>query len=209
MMWLFLDKSLYTRFHDIIIPAENGTAQIDHILVSKYGVFIIETKNKQGWIFGSEDQANWTQVIWGKKYSFQNPLRQTYRQKKVLAGFLSLDERKIHPVIYFVGGSTFKTQMPENVISSGLDYFIDSYKDVVLSSDEVEAIQQKIDTHLRESTFSNSDHVRSLSERRNSTTICPKCGGRLKEKTAMKGPNSGSKFLGCESYPKCKFTRSV
>ena len=50
-MWLSLDGKVYRRFHDVIIPAKDGTTQIDHLLVSPYGLFIVETKNIRGWIF--------------------------------------------------------------------------------------------------------------------------------------------------------------
>ena len=46
-LWFSLDKELYRRFQDIIIPSSNGTTQIDHILVSPFGLFIVETKNKK------------------------------------------------------------------------------------------------------------------------------------------------------------------
>ncbi|MBK8202607.1 MAG: topoisomerase DNA-binding C4 zinc finger domain-containing protein [Bdellovibrionales bacterium] len=42
-----------------------------------------------------------------------------------------------------------------------------------------------------------------------SSTVCPNCGASLKLKSAKKGPNAGSKFLGCETYPRCRFTRSA
>jgi hypothetical protein len=70
-MWLSLDAKIYRRFHDVIIPAANGTTQIDHLLVSPYGLFIVETKNIKGWIFGSEDQAKWTMSVYGKNIHFK------------------------------------------------------------------------------------------------------------------------------------------
>lgn len=208
-MWLSLDKQTYNRFHNVILPSSNGTTQIDHILVSIYGIFIVETKNKSGWIFGSEDQDNWTQSLWGKKYQFQNPLRQTYRQKKVLAKFLSVDESQIQTVIYFVGDSKFKTQLPSNVISSGLGSYIRHFVEQTFSQEELSRIVKQIEQHTAESKLSNSDHLRSLKERHSSTTICPKCGSQLKLKEARNGPKAGMKFLGCESYPKCRFTRNA
>lgn len=208
-MWLSLDSQIYNRFHDTIIPSSNGTTQIDHILVSRYGIFIVETKNKDGWIFGSEDQASWTQVLYGKKYSFQNPLRQTYRQKKILAQFIQVDDSLIHTVIYFAGDSKFKTQLPPNVLNSGIGSYIKNFSELVLSQDEVYRIIAKIGQHTNESQISHSDHVRSLRERHNSSTICPKCGGSLKLKEAKKGSNAGSRFLGCENYPRCRFTRNA
>lgn len=41
-------KKTYHRFHNLIIPSRNGTTQIDHVVISPYGVFIIETKNMGG-----------------------------------------------------------------------------------------------------------------------------------------------------------------
>jgi len=208
-MWLSLNKKVYRRFHDVIIPANNGTTQIDHILVSPYGLFIVETKNKKGWIFGSEDQPKWTQSIYGKKYSFQNPLRQTFRQKKVLSEYLGLHESIIHTVIFFVGDCEFKTDLPDNVINSRLGRYIKKFKARILSPEETNGIVGKLERHVSESTLTTRDHVRSLRERHSSTTVCPRCGSNLVERSARKGPNAGSKFLGCESYPRCRFTRNA
>lgn len=185
-IWLSLDKQTYKRFHNLIIPSSNGTTQLDHLIVSPYGLFIIETKNKSGWIFGDENQAKWTQVLYKKKYSFQNPLRQAFRQKKVLATFLSVDESLIRTIVYFVGDCKFKTKLPSNVLKSGVGRYIKRFKDQLLHIDEKERILKKLEQHSSRSTLSNKDHIRSLRERHNSTTICPKCGSKLKLRTAKK-----------------------
>ena len=67
-MWLYLDEQVYRRFHDVIVPSRNGTTQIDHIVVSVYGIFVVETKNHSGWVFGDEHAAQWTAVYYGKKF---------------------------------------------------------------------------------------------------------------------------------------------
>ena len=85
-LWLSLRNKTYCKFNNLILPSTNGTTQIDHLIVSVFGLFIVETKNKKGWIFGSDQQDFWTQIIYAKKHSFQNPLRQVYRQKKILSG---------------------------------------------------------------------------------------------------------------------------
>lgn len=208
-MWLSLDKETYRRFHDLIIPAKNGTAQIDHILVSPYGLFIVETKNKKGWIFGSGDQSKWTQSIYGKKYSFQNPLRQTFRQKTILSEYLELSDSTIHTVVFFVGDCRFKTRLPENVISSGLGKYIRQFQDRIFAPHDINRIVGKLEKHVSESSLTTRDHVRSLRERHSSTTVCPRCGSNLVERKASKGTNAGSKFLGCENYPRCRFTRNA
>jgi len=61
----------YHLLNNVTLEITQGTTQIDHIIISPYGVFVIETKNKSGWIYGSERQKNWTQTFpTGDKYSF-------------------------------------------------------------------------------------------------------------------------------------------
>ena len=208
-MWISLSGSIYRRFHDVIIPAKKGTTQIDHLLISPYGVFIVETKNRKGWIFGSEGQSKWTQTLYGKKYSFQNPIRQTFRQKKILSEFLGLEEANIHTVIYFVGNCKFKTHLPANVLNSGLAGYIKQFRNSILSTEEMNRISRALEQHVAQSTLTTRDHVQSLRERHGSNTVCPKCGSNLVERTAKKAPNAGSKFLGCENYPRCRFTKNA
>lgn len=206
-MWLSIDNKVFKRFHNVIIPSSNGTSQLDHILVSPFGVFIIETKNKDGWIFGSEEKAKWTQVFPRKKYTFQNPLRQTYRQKKVLSEFLDINESIIKAVVYFVGDCSFRTQMPDNVLNSGLGKYVNKFSEVILSKNEENRIISKIESHLAVSNISNRDHVKSLKKRHNSKTNCPRCGNELTLRTAKKGKNAGSNFLGCSNFPNCRYSQ--
>lgn len=111
-----LDKSLYHLMNNVTLPTEDGSTQIDHILVSQYGVFVIETKNMSGWIFGSEHQKVWTQNIYKQKHKFQNPLHQNYKHAKTIESILGLDGEKVFSVVVFVGDSTFKTEVPPNTI---------------------------------------------------------------------------------------------
>ena len=208
-LWLSLPKKSYHKFHNIILPSKNGTTQIDHLIISVYGLFIVETKNKKGWIFGNEKQSSWTQVIYGNKNSFQNPLRQVFRQKKVLSEFLNLHESSIHTVVYFVGNSKFKTPLPDNVIGRGIGRFIKQFRNPILSTEEVNRIIPAIEKYLSESSISGRDHRRSLRKRHTSNAVCPRCGGDLVERTARKGSNAGTKFLGCKNFPKCRFTKDV
>ena len=61
---LYLKDPQYLLLNDLTLPdGEGGTTQIDHLLLSPYGIFVIETKNYKGWIFGNERQKIWTQKI--------------------------------------------------------------------------------------------------------------------------------------------------
>ena len=80
----FKDKGIL--YKNIIIVLDNNSHQIDHILVSKKGIFVVETKNYSGTIYGSDYQKEWTQVFnFGKqKYKFYSPVRQNYTHVEVL-----------------------------------------------------------------------------------------------------------------------------
>ena len=109
----------YRIMNDVYLPLADGTTtQIDHIVVSQYGIFVVETKNYSGWIFGNENSAQWTQSIYGKKSRFQNPLRQNYLHICTLSERLRIDRTYFHSVVAFTGECTFKTEMPANVVYS-------------------------------------------------------------------------------------------
>jgi len=204
-----LSSATYRQFHDLIIPSSNGTTQIDHLVISPYGIFIIESKYRTGWIYGSADQRQWTQTVYRNKYSFQNPLRQTYRQKKVLAEFLGVSESKIYTVIHFTGNCRFKTTMPRNVLNSDPANYIQRFNSVVLSQKSILDVEASISNHVATSQLKNRHHIKSLKDRHSSDTICPRCGSTLVVRTTKTGRNAGSNFLGCRAYPKCRFTKPI
>jgi hypothetical protein len=83
---LELDPSRYKILNDLLLKSEGNlnTTQIDHVVVSNYGIFCIETKDYAGWIFGNANQEQWTQVIYRTKSRFYNPLRQNYAHGKAI-----------------------------------------------------------------------------------------------------------------------------
>ncbi len=92
----------------------------------------------KGWIYGDPDQPMWTQKIFRHSNRFQNPLRQNYKHTKTLQQLLGLNDDQVHSVVVYVGDSTFKSDMPDNV-TYGLAYirYIKSFKTKVLSPDQV------------------------------------------------------------------------
>lgn len=208
-MWLKLDPKVYRRVHNVILPARGGTTQIDHVLLSIYGLFVIETKNMDGWIFGSAEQDIWTQQLFKRKFKFQNPLRQNYRHTRCLSEFLGLDHRLLHSVIFFIGDAELKTPLPKNVLTGGLSKYIRSFTEPILTPAQVMEIEQQLRELKAECTLNRSDHVKSLRERYASVTTCPKCGGTLKKRVAKKGAMAGNAFYGCANYPKCRYTKDA
>ncbi len=206
--WLQLDEKVYQRCHNVIIPSANGTTQIDHILVSTYGIFVVETKNFNGWIFGNEHDAQWTQSFaGGNKFRFQNPLHQNYRHTKCLSEYLGLPHEVFRSVVFFIGECKIKTDLPPNVMTHGAATHIKSYRQVLIPQTDIQGITQKL--RGAKSTQSYFSHLHSLTERHESTTVCPKCGGTLVERTARKGPNEGRTFLGCQKFPSCRYVKNL
>ena len=215
---LHLPEDEYTRFNNVTLPTEDGTTQIDHIIVSKYGIFCIETKNMRGWIYGSEKQAKWTQVIYKKKTQFQNPLRQNYKHTETLRTLLELPEGSVHSIIVFVGDSTFKTKMPLNVTyCRGCTDYILSFKGITFDEQRLQDIKKAIHTGRLEPTrATHKQHVEHLKEKFTEPQItptetpavptCPKCGSPMILRTTKKGPKAGQQFWGCSTFPKCRKT---
>jgi len=81
----------YKVLNNIMIKTDKGSTQIDHVVISIFGIFVIETKNYNGWIHGSENSEYWTQSIYKNKSSFRNPIRQNrahiYALKEVLPDY--------------------------------------------------------------------------------------------------------------------------
>lgn len=206
---LMLDKNDYHLIKNVTLPTLDGTTQIDHIIVSKYGVFVIETKNMKGWIFGSTNQKIWTQKIFKHSSKFQNPLHQNYKHVKTLAALLTLNDSQIHSLIVFIGDATFKTEMPENV-TYGSDYirFIKSKRSPVLSTTDVNKVIHKIESgRLARSFRTNREHLKHVTKivtEKTRDTPCPKCGSSMVMRETKKGDNQGKKFWGCRNFPKCR-----
>ena len=156
-----LPPDQYFVFDDIMIPSRNGTSQIDHVVVSPYGVFAIETKNYDGWIYGNAKDKTWTQVLnKHTKHRFQNPLRQNYGHVKALEAVLSV--KGIHSIVAFANG-TLKTELPENVMRlEDVNTYIQSFKKKVFDSKKVDQLM----TTLTESNVSDKqarkNHVKRV-----------------------------------------------
>ena len=55
-----LPKDKYKVINDLLIQKGGYSTQIDHVVISIYGVFVIETKYYRGWIYGGENSEFWT-----------------------------------------------------------------------------------------------------------------------------------------------------
>ena len=207
-----LDEQEYQLLKNLTLPTRDGTTQIDHVVISRFGIFVIETKNMSGWIFGGENQARWTQVIYRKKTKFQNPLRQNYKHVKTVQDLLEIGADKLYNIVVFVGSGVPKTPMPSNVVWStgSLLETIKSKRVEILDQDELTALAERLaEARLQSGIQTHRAHVRHVKSQvalRQSDANCPRCGAELVERTNRK---SGARFLSCSTFPKCRGTRTL
>jgi hypothetical protein len=164
---LYLDQDSYTLLNDCTLPDEqNQTTQIDHILLSPFGIFVIETKNYKGWIFGSQHQKMWTQKIYKKSFKFQNPLHQNYKHQKVLEAVLSdiVEPQFIHSLVVFMPDCEFKTQMPQHVFrGAGWTDYVKNFQEVTIPPMKLKRIQLRIEKEVLEKSWkTNRQHIENL-----------------------------------------------
>ena len=202
--------SEYIILNDLYLPLPDGTTtQIDHVVVSQFGIFVVETKTYSGWIFGEANSAKWSQSIYRKKSSFQNPLRQNYKHICALADNLGISKDYFHNVVAFTGDCTFKTEMPEGVAySRSIAKYIQTFTQPLIKSSQVAEVAEVIgEWQSSVSEQAKKSHVSNLKQRHEGVQItdaaprCPYCGGEM---VLRKKKNSTEQFYGCKSYPKCR-----
>ncbi|EGX6965319.1 MULTISPECIES: nuclease-related domain-containing protein [unclassified Vibrio] len=204
-----LPESDYTLIKDVTLPTNDGTTQVDHIVVSRYGIFVVETKNMKGWIFGSARQKQWTQKIYRHSSKFQNPLHQNYKHIKALETLLGCSEEHLHSVIVFIGNSTFKTEMPPNVTyARGSIRYIQQFNDVVFSDNDYARLTESINRlKLKRGVITDlkhRKHVKGVVASQVSSNQCPRCGSEMVLRETKRGENIGKQFWGCSTFPKCR-----
>ncbi|WP_305927950.1 nuclease-related domain-containing protein [Bacillus mycoides] len=144
-----LNPESYYVLHDVTVHTEYGdTTQIDHIVIAETGVFVIETKNYEGWIYGDEKAARWTQGIFRKKHSFQNPFRQNYKHTKAIEWVMEQQLPCISIATFHPKCSLKRVNVHSKdkhiLYYNNLKKCIESYTDIQLTKEEVQHIYQTI-----------------------------------------------------------------
>ena len=153
----------------ITLKVEGGSTQIDHILVSRFGVFVIETKDYTGWIFANAKQSNWTQVIFHRKFKFQNPIHQNYRHVRAVQDLLDfLPPSSVKSIVVFAGDAEFKTEMPPGVflLPGLIEYIRGCTEQEVMSLNRVQFCVGRLETErLAITEMTDVEHVEVLERR--------------------------------------------
>jgi restriction system protein len=210
-----LDPEVYRLIENVTLPFGAGTAQIDHLIVSPYGIFVIETKHISGWIYGQPNQLEWRQVHFSFKQRFRNPLLQNDVHDEAVRHLLGLQPGQVRNVVVFVGACTFRTPMPPEVVRgvSDLVDFIRSKQVRLFTEDEIGRFIERIQTsRLKPGVETERAHLQYAQERKRAASTadpgiaCPRCGGPMIEQANRR---TGERFLGCRRFPRCKGVLSL
>lgn len=201
----------YKVYNDLLVPVFDHTAQIDHVVVSNYGIFVIETKNYKGRIYGGENSEYWTQNIFGNKYDLYNPILQNAKHIKSLYHNLEgVSKEAFFPIIVFTGDNDLRVKTETPVIKLWqLYYLIKRHKEIVLTDSKMADICSQIES-LKDNDIKKSDHKRFVKEAASRADtfirsgVCPRCKGDLVLRHGKYGD-----FWGCSNYPNCTFIQNV
>jgi hypothetical protein len=209
-----LDSSVYKAFHDVLLPTAGGSSQIDHVVISAFGIFVIETKNFRGRLTGSLESETWLQHFGQKSYPLRNPVLQNRGHVTALMHALNVSERSLFvPLVVFAGSA--EVQVPVVAIDymeeavSLVDRIL-SYAEPRLTDEQVRELCSRLRSARVKGGRASREHVRyaraqrRLAEDRRGRGLCPRCGGTLVLRQGAHGP-----FYGCSNYPGCRYTQDA
>jgi|GEM_PF-255629 len=203
-----LDQNDYHMFRHVKLPLANGTARIDHLIVSQYGVFMCKTNSMRGLISGGRDQVTWTCQLGKHERPFHNPLQQHQQHARLLEAMLGLDAGKVLPALVFVGDVSFRSEMPENVMKmSGYIRYIKSKTIPIFTKADMVRLSEKIASgHLDPAGQAAGQPAKRSGKAKaeKAAQTCPRCGSIMILRAASKGAQAGKKYWVCSAYPKCK-----
>ena len=225
---------------NVYIPKENGeTTEIDLIYITQKGVFVLESKNCSGWIFGDNHSQH---------YRLYNPIKQNNAHIKWLSKYLSYYTSFQMPFFSFIVFSNRceLKKVPPNGPEAVICYRDELYGRIshlwnffpdVFSEADIENTYQLLFRLTNASEALKQAHINSVYRAKNTsysnppqykpqynnyqsiplyqntvtnkTPRCQRCGNPLVIRTVKEGYNAGKQFYGCSQYPKCRYTQNL
>lgn len=215
---------------NLYIPKENGeTTEIDALMICSKGIYVFESKNFSGWIFGSENKKYWYQTLAAgrngvHKESFYNPIMQNTAHINHLRKFIG-KEIPMRSIILFSDRCTLKNISVKSndvyvinryKVSGIITQDCENIKNDILDENMIIEIYDKLFHYTQVESTVKTQHIANIQNNvitTNQKTFqrikCPVCDGYLVERKVKDGWNVGEKFYGCSNYPKCRYTRNL
>ena len=214
----FVERELKRKFRkfpvlkNVYVPYMGKTTEIDLVMIHESGIFIFESKNYGGWIFGDADQPYWMQSFPnGKKRLFYNPVMQNRTHINALSHYLNMPAGRFHSCVVFSDRCSFK-KIPPNTPSVLITRYAAMAKQLrntisrlppVFGKKEIKTIRNQLLPCTSVKRRVKEKHIRDIIDAQ-SAAVCPYCGGEL---IRRQGPYGA--FLSCRDYPRCAYTRQI
>ena len=217
---------------NVYLPKGNGeTSEVDVIFITQKGIFVFESKNYSGWIFGDEKSQKWTAMLPNKqKNQFYNPILQNKTHVKWMRNYVGEDV-PLFSIIVFSERCELKKVTVESpdvkVIKRDRTYA--AVRDIwdqspdILSEEKINELYDSlakltnVDEAVKAAHIDNINQKYKKEEKKQEPPvkteqqelICPRCGSALVLRTAKKGENAGNQFYGCSNFPKCRYIQNL
>jgi len=201
-------SSRYKILRNIYLRKENGrSTEIDMLVISGRGIYVIESKNRSGIIYGKRQEAQWTQFLNKKtKYPVYNPVIQNETHIKALKSYLKdYPNIQYFNIIVFSENCTLKVTdvhdaylIKRNELNKTINEIVKTHKETI-SENEKEEIIKFLSMLSQSDSGIKEQHAEQMKK-------CPRCGNELTERQNKK---TEEKFYGCKGYPKCRYTREI
>lgn len=156
-----------TNIYEIV----KKSSQLDHVIVSPYGIFVIETKNHKGWVFGDINGKVWTQVLNGdtgwraygghSHYTFFNPVTQNELHLQHLSKELEVPRKFMTGIIVFTNPDAHLGNVNCNCCYT-LDMFANalfSYNNIVWNKKQTEYMISRVEEIDSSNYTLSKEHV--------------------------------------------------
>lgn len=210
----------YRVYNDLLIRDGNYTTQVDHIIISRYGVFVLETKNIHGKVYGSGNSEYWKQYLpdsgykrYGstQEHQLRNPIWQNAGHIKSLRRLVFGNDVPVYGIVVFPIETDLYVNCEQPVLHMwDVVPFIKQYCNEVLSTEQMGYYRRRLFEVISTSESDRKTHLENVyrnQERRDAAVAsgrCPLCGGSL----VLRNGRYGS-FYGCSNYPKCTYKLNV
>lgn len=202
-------KTIPGRFfvlRNVYVPWKGKTAEIDVLMLHERGIFVFESKNYSGKIYGKADDLQWSQYENGHKNHFYNPIRQNQTHIVALSEFLGIPPDQMTSYVVFSDRCKLM-KVPDSTDKVVLIHRGDLVRElrydlrrntIVFTGEQIENIRNTL--KQVSAGCSREEHIQDLKEK------CPYCGAPLVKQFNKK---TGYPFWGCSTYPRCQFIRNM
>ncbi|MEE1124873.1 MAG: nuclease-related domain-containing protein [Acutalibacteraceae bacterium] len=168
-----LDKinEYHKVFKNVYLPHNGKTTEIDIVLITSKGIFVIENKNYAGWVFGDEKYKYWHHTYRnGEKYKFFNPIWQNQTHINALSNFLKVDKNTMKSYIVF-SGENFKGNIKytsdnvkiithENILKNIKKDLSNSRE--IFTDRQIDIMAMNLNNHCNVSNSVKKEHVKNI-----------------------------------------------